>query len=108
MSELRWEDWVRGEDDPRGAFAKPEALADLLVVDVSRESVAAMACTAAELGLSVTACSSNANGDCASSPAIRKAMAACARLSASLAFNDRTARAWTSAASRSAGCAPLH
>lgn len=55
MSELPWEDWIRQEDDPRGAFAKPEALDDLLVVDVSRESVAGMVCTAflAELGAEV-------------------------------------------------------
>jgi crotonobetainyl-CoA:carnitine CoA-transferase CaiB-like acyl-CoA transferase len=55
MSEPSWEEWVRREDDPRGAFAKPEALDDLLVVDVSLESVAGMVCTAflAELGAEV-------------------------------------------------------
>jgi crotonobetainyl-CoA:carnitine CoA-transferase CaiB-like acyl-CoA transferase len=55
MSELRWEDWIRQEDDPRGAFAKPEALDDLLVVDVSQQSVAGMVCTAflSELGAEV-------------------------------------------------------
>jgi crotonobetainyl-CoA:carnitine CoA-transferase CaiB-like acyl-CoA transferase len=55
MSELSWEDWIRREDNPSGAFAKPEALDDLLVVDVSRESVAGLVCTAflAELGAEV-------------------------------------------------------
>ena len=55
MTELSWEEWIRSEDDPRGAFAKPEALADLLVVDVTQESVAGMVCTAflAELGAEV-------------------------------------------------------
>ena len=55
VSELRWEEWARREDDPRGAFAKPEALEDLRVVDVSRESVAGMVCTAflAELGAEI-------------------------------------------------------
>ena len=55
MSDLSWEDWIRQEDDPRGAFGKPEALDDLLVVDVSRESVAGLVCTAflAELGAEV-------------------------------------------------------
>ncbi|MGH7408537.1 MAG: CoA transferase, partial [Candidatus Methylomirabilales bacterium] len=55
MSDLRWEEWIRQEEDPRGAFAKPEALDDLLVIDVSRESAAGMVCTAflAELGAEV-------------------------------------------------------
>ena len=55
MSELPWEDWIRKADDPHGAFAKPEALDDLLVVDVSQQSVAGMVCTAflAELGAEV-------------------------------------------------------
>jgi crotonobetainyl-CoA:carnitine CoA-transferase CaiB-like acyl-CoA transferase len=55
MTELPWEDWIRREDDPRGAFARPEALADLLVVDVTQESVAGMVCAAflAELGAEV-------------------------------------------------------
>jgi crotonobetainyl-CoA:carnitine CoA-transferase CaiB-like acyl-CoA transferase len=55
MSDLSWEDWIRQEEDPRGAFAKPEALDDLLVVDLSQESVAGMVCTAflAELGAEV-------------------------------------------------------
>jgi len=55
MSELSWEEWIRQADDPRDAFAKPEALDDLLVVDVSRQSVAGMVCTAllAELGAQV-------------------------------------------------------
>jgi len=55
MSDLRWEDWIRREEDPGGALAKPEALDDLLVVDVSLESAAGMVCTAflAELGAAV-------------------------------------------------------
>lgn len=55
MTELSWEDWIRREDDPRGAFAKPEALDGLLVLDVSQESVAGMVCTAflAELGAEI-------------------------------------------------------
>ena len=55
MADLSWEDWIRQADDPRGAFAKPEALNDLLVVDVSRESIAGMVCTSflAELGAEV-------------------------------------------------------
>ncbi len=55
MSELSWEDWIRQADDPREAFAKPEALDDLLVMDVGRESVAGLVCTAflAELGAEV-------------------------------------------------------
>lgn len=55
MSELTWEDWIKQADDPRDAFAKPEALDDLVVLDVSRESVAGMVCSAflAELGAEV-------------------------------------------------------
>jgi crotonobetainyl-CoA:carnitine CoA-transferase CaiB-like acyl-CoA transferase len=55
MSSLSWEDWIRQEEDPAGGSAKPEALGDLLVVDVSLESVAGMVCTAflAELGAEV-------------------------------------------------------
>lgn len=55
MSDLTWEDWIRQADDPRDAFAKPEALNDLLVLDASRESVAGMVCTSflAELGAEV-------------------------------------------------------
>lgn len=55
MSDLAWEDWIKQTDDPHGAFAKPEALDDLLVLDVSQESVAGMVCTSflAELGAEV-------------------------------------------------------
>jgi crotonobetainyl-CoA:carnitine CoA-transferase CaiB-like acyl-CoA transferase len=55
MSDGSWEDWIRQADDPSGAFAKPEALDDLLVLDVSREAVAGMVCTSflAELGAEV-------------------------------------------------------
>ncbi len=55
MSELPWEDWIRQADDLRSAFAKPEALDDLLVLDVTQESVAGMASTAflAELGAEI-------------------------------------------------------
>ncbi len=54
-SDVSWEDWIKQADDPRGAFAKPEALDDLLVLDVSQESVAGMVCTSflAELGAEV-------------------------------------------------------
>jgi crotonobetainyl-CoA:carnitine CoA-transferase CaiB-like acyl-CoA transferase len=55
MTDLSWEDWIRREDDPHNAFAKPEALDDLLILDVTQESVAGMACTSfvAELGAEV-------------------------------------------------------
>jgi crotonobetainyl-CoA:carnitine CoA-transferase CaiB-like acyl-CoA transferase len=55
MTDLPWEEWIRREDDPHRAFAKPEALDDLLVVDVSLRSIAGMVCTAflAELGAEV-------------------------------------------------------
>jgi crotonobetainyl-CoA:carnitine CoA-transferase CaiB-like acyl-CoA transferase len=55
MTDLPWEDWIRQEADLRAAFAKPEALNDLLVVDVSRENVAGMVCTSllTELGAEV-------------------------------------------------------
>jgi crotonobetainyl-CoA:carnitine CoA-transferase CaiB-like acyl-CoA transferase len=55
MTDQHWEAWIRQETDPRRAFDKPEALDDLLVLDVSRESVAGMVCTSflAELGAEV-------------------------------------------------------
>jgi len=55
MSGPAWEDWIQQADDPHGAFAKPEALDDLLVLDMSQESVAGMVCTSflAELGAEV-------------------------------------------------------
>jgi crotonobetainyl-CoA:carnitine CoA-transferase CaiB-like acyl-CoA transferase len=55
MSELSWEEWIQQADDPHNAFAKPEALDDLLVLDVSQESVTGMVCTSflAELGAEV-------------------------------------------------------
>jgi len=55
MADQPWEAWVRQETDPRNASGKPEALDDLLVLDVSRESAAAMVCTSflAELGAEV-------------------------------------------------------
>lgn len=55
MSDLAWEEWIRQAEDPGGAFAKDEALEDLLVLDVSRESVAGMVCSTflAELGAEV-------------------------------------------------------
>ncbi len=54
-SEMDWEAWIRQAEDPGAAFAKPEALDDLLVLHVSRESVAGMICTSflAELGAEV-------------------------------------------------------
>src|SRR3970040_2725542 len=55
MVDQPWEEWIRSESDPRSAFAKPEALDDLLIVDVSQKSVAGIVCTAflAELGAEV-------------------------------------------------------
>ncbi|HSB69459.1 MAG TPA: CoA transferase [Candidatus Methylomirabilis sp.] len=55
MSDLSWEDWIKQAEDPHGAFAKPEALDDLLIVDVSQASVAGMVCSSflAELGAEV-------------------------------------------------------
>lgn len=55
MSDLRWEEWIKQEENPGKVFTKPEALDDLLVLDVSQESVAGMVCTAflAELGAQV-------------------------------------------------------
>ncbi|MBI3781239.1 MAG: CoA transferase, partial [candidate division NC10 bacterium] len=55
MTNQPWEEWIKQESDPRSAFAKPEALDDLLIVDVSRESAAGIVCTAflAELGAEV-------------------------------------------------------
>jgi len=55
MTDQRWEEWVKQETDPRNAFGKPEALDDLVVVDLTRESVAGMVCTSflAELGAQV-------------------------------------------------------
>jgi len=55
VTDQPWETWIRQECDPREAFAKPEALDDLLVLDVSRESAAGMICTSflAELGAEV-------------------------------------------------------
>src|SRR3990172_10242817 len=55
MVDQPWEEWIKQETDPRSAFAKPEALDDLLIVDVSQKSVAGIVCTAflAELGVEV-------------------------------------------------------
>jgi crotonobetainyl-CoA:carnitine CoA-transferase CaiB-like acyl-CoA transferase len=55
MTNQPWEEWIRSESDPRSAFAKPEALDDLLIIDVSQRSIAGIICTAflAELGAEV-------------------------------------------------------
>jgi len=55
MPNQPWEDWIKHESNPREAFAKPEALDDLRVLDVSRESVAGLVCASflAELGAEV-------------------------------------------------------
>ncbi len=55
MADPSWEDWIRQAEDPDGAFAKAEALDDLVVLDVSRESVSGMVCTAflSELGAEI-------------------------------------------------------
>src|SRR5262245_36547396 len=50
-----WPDWIRRQDDPATAFAKPEALDDLLVLDCSRASMAGLVASSflAELGAEV-------------------------------------------------------
>lgn len=54
MSE-RWPDWARARTDPATAFARPEALDDLLVVDCSQASFAGLVASSflAELGAEV-------------------------------------------------------
>ena len=41
-TDRRWVDWIREADDPRKNHLKPEALDDLLVVDVSQGNVGAL------------------------------------------------------------------
>ena len=50
-----WPEWIRRRDDPSRAHAKPEALDDLLVLDVSRGSLAGCICSSilAEFGAEV-------------------------------------------------------
>ncbi|MFQ5897343.1 MAG: CaiB/BaiF CoA transferase family protein [Candidatus Methylomirabilia bacterium] len=50
-----WPDWIRTLDDPKTAFKKAEALADLLVLDCSRASMAGLVASSflAELGAEV-------------------------------------------------------
>src|SRR5512137_427112 len=47
-----WADHVRGQDDPAKNFEKPEALDDLVVIDISSRSLAGCYCSSllAELG----------------------------------------------------------
>ncbi len=47
-----WADHVRGQDDPAKNFEKPEALDDLVVIDISSRSMAGCYCSSllAELG----------------------------------------------------------
>lgn len=40
-----WADWVRREDDPAGAGVKPQALSDLVVLDLSHNSFAGAYCS---------------------------------------------------------------
>ncbi|MBI4562410.1 MAG: CoA transferase [Candidatus Rokubacteria bacterium] len=52
---IAWPEWIRALGDPARAFAKDEALADLLVVDCSRASMAGLVASSflAELGAEV-------------------------------------------------------
>ncbi|MFQ5859478.1 MAG: CaiB/BaiF CoA transferase family protein, partial [Anaerolineae bacterium] len=53
--EVPWEEWIRERDDPTTAGGKPEALEDLMVLDVSHISMAGVICSAllAEFGAEV-------------------------------------------------------
>ena len=55
MTTEQWAAWVRARVDPGTAFAKPEALDDLLVLDCSRASMAGLVASSflAELGAEV-------------------------------------------------------
>ena len=50
-----WADWIRAEDDPRAAGTKPEALADLVVLDLSDNNYGGSYCSSllAEFGAEV-------------------------------------------------------
>ncbi len=53
--EIAWEEWIRQRDDPTTAGGKPEALDDLLVLDLSHKSMAGVVCSSllAEFGAEV-------------------------------------------------------
>ena len=55
MASGKWSDWIRERDDPATTFSKDEALADLLVLDCSRASMAGLVASSflAELGAEV-------------------------------------------------------
>ncbi len=54
-NEVAWNTWIREREDPRSGVGKPEALDDLLVVDVSTGSMSGVFCTSllAEFGAEV-------------------------------------------------------
>jgi len=43
--EIPWEEWIRQQDDPTTAGGKPEALEDLVVLDLSHNSMAGVICS---------------------------------------------------------------
>jgi len=53
--EIPWEEWIRERDDPTTAAGKPEALEDIVVLDLSHRSMAGVICSAflAEFGARV-------------------------------------------------------
>ncbi len=55
MEEKAWADWIRERDDPRIAHARPEALDDVTVLDLSYKSFAGCYCSSmlAEFGAEV-------------------------------------------------------
>lgn len=55
MASEKWPEWIRDREDPATAFAKDEALGDLLVLDCSRASMAGLVASSflAELGAEV-------------------------------------------------------
>ena len=55
MEEPTWADWIRERDDPKIARAKPEALDDITVLDLSYNSFAGCYCSSmlAEFGAEV-------------------------------------------------------
>ena len=55
IEEQTWDDWIRERDDPRLAQAKPEALDDITVLDLSYNSFAGCYCSSmlAEFGANV-------------------------------------------------------
>ena len=55
MKEQIWADWIKERDDPKTAGAKPEALDDITILDLSFNSFAGNACSSmlAEFGAKV-------------------------------------------------------